>query len=226
MIPCTRNALECSYYMKKVWQEVLDMNMDSMYRLTYGLFVLSAHKDGKDNGCIINTAGQVTAEPNRISVTVNQSNLTCEMIADTGVLNLSVLSENADFELFRRFGFQSGRDADKFEGFDAYECSANGLLYVTQGTNAYISAKVVQSVDLGTHTMFLADVTDMDVLSEERSATYEYYQREIKPAPKPPVKEETLWRCKVCGYEYREEELPEDFICPWCKHPASDFEKV
>lgn len=201
------------------------MNKKAMYNLTYGLFVLTTRIGEKDNGCIINTAAQVTSTPNRISITVNKENLTHDMIHYSGVFNLSVLSEKANFDVFRHFGFQSGRTADKFEGYAACKRSANGLCYITEGTNAYISAKVEQTIDLGTHTMFIAAVEDMDVLSREPSATYAYYQSSIKPKPEKKAGK-TVWRCTVCGYVYEGEELPADFVCPLCKHPASDFEKV
>lgn len=203
------------------------MNKKAMYNLTYGLFVLTTRIGEKDNGCIINTAAQVTSTPNRISITVNKENLTHDMIHYSGVFNLSVLSEKANFDVFRHFGFQSGRTADKFEGYTACKRSANGLCYITEGTNAYISAKVEQTIDLGTHTMFIASVEDMEVLSADSSATYAYYQSSIKPKPeKKEAAGKTVWRCTVCGYVYEGEELPPDFICPLCKHPASDFEKV
>jgi flavin reductase (DIM6/NTAB) family NADH-FMN oxidoreductase RutF/rubredoxin len=205
------------------------MDSKAMYNLSYGLFVLSAQQDGKDNGCIINTAGQVTTEPNQITIAVNKLNLTHDMVAATKKFTVSILSEQADFSLFKRFGFQSGRDADKFLMFDGKKRVANETLAVTQGTNGYISAFVTQQIDVGTHTIFLASVTDMDVWGGAPSATYAYYQSHIKPKPQPVSKEaqgKTIWRCKVCGYEYVGEELPKDFICPICKHPASDFEKV
>lgn len=204
------------------------MNKKAMYNLTYGLFVLTANLDGKDNGCIINTAGQVTSEPNRISIAVNKANYTHDIIQKTGIFNVSIISEAASFDLFKRFGFQSGRDADKFEGLEGWGRAENGVAYIATGTNAYISAKVVSSQDLGSHTLFIAEVTDMEVLSSVPSTTYAYYQENIKPKPQaagtsPSGK--TVWRCTVCGYEYEGEELPADFICPLCKHPASDFEK-
>ena len=203
------------------------MNQKAMYRLSYGLFVLTARIGGKDNGCIINTAAQVTSSPNRISITVNKDNLTHDMIRCSGAFNLSVLSEKAGFEIFRHFGFQSGRTADKFEGYTACKRSANGLCYITGGTNAFFSARVEQTIDLGTHTMFIASVEDMEVLSADPSATYAYYQASIKPKPEQKgSQEKTVWRCTVCGYVYEGEELPSDFVCPLCRHPASDFEKV
>lgn len=203
------------------------MNKKAMYKLTYGLFVLTSGRDGKDSGCIINTAGQVTSEPNRISIAVNKANFTHDLVKDSGKFNLSILSEKAGFDTFRHFGFQSGREVDKFSGYTDCERSQNGLYYVTAGTNAYISATVEQAVDLGSHTLFIAAVDDMEVLSDEPSASYAYYQSSIKPKPEKPASGgKTVWRCSVCGYIYEGEELPADFICPLCKHPASDFEKV
>lgn len=203
------------------------MNKKAMYKLTYGLFVLTSGRDGKDSGCIINTAGQVTSEPNRISIAVNKANFTHDLVKDSGKFNLSILSEKAGFDTFRHFGFQSGREVDKFTGYTDCERSQNGLYYVTAGTNAYISATVEQAIDLGSHTLFIAAVDDMEVLSDEPSASYAYYQSSIKPKPEKPVSGgKTVWRCSVCGYIYEGEELPADFTCPLCKHPASDFEKV
>ncbi|MCR4739554.1 MAG: flavin reductase [Lachnospiraceae bacterium] len=205
------------------------MDKKAMYSLSYGLFVICANRDGKDNGCITNTAIQVTSEPNRISVAINKGNYTHDMIRDTGIFTVSVISEAASFELFKHFGFQSGRDVDKFADFTACKKASNDTMIITEGTNAYICAKVVKEVDLGTHTLFIADVTDMDVLSDVPSATYTYYQSNIKPKPEAVGKTadgQTVWRCKICGYEYVGEDLPDDFICPICKHPASDFEKV
>lgn len=205
------------------------MNAKAMFCLTYGLFVVTACRDGKDNGCITNTAGQVTAEPNRISLAVNKANYTHDMIKDTGKFTVSVISQDADFSLFRHFGFQSGRDVDKFADFTDCKRADNGTLYITKGTNAYISAEVEQTIDLGTHTLFIAKVTDMEVLSNVPSATYTYYQEHIKPKPEAVGKTadgQTVWRCRICGYEYVGEELPDDFICPLCKHPKADFEKV
>lgn len=205
------------------------MDNKAMFKLTYGLFVLSACQGKKQNGCIINTATQVTNSPNRISVAVNKANLTHDMILETGLFNLSVISQEADFGLFERFGFHTGKDVDKFEGMSAVKKAENGIYYVTEGTNACIMAKVETTLDLGTHTLFIAEVTDMEVISDAPSVTYNYYQEHIKPKPQEKAQEisgKTLWRCVICGYEYEGEELPEDFICPLCKHPASDFEKV
>ena len=205
------------------------MDKKAMYRLSYGLFVLTAREAEKDNGCIINTAIQAASEPNQLSICVNKANHTHDMILRTGKFTVSILSQKAEFELFRHFGFQSGRDVNKFEAFDKCERGTNGLYYITEGTNAYISVTVKKTEDLGSHTMFIGEITDMEVLSDIPSVTYEYYQSHIKPAPQPRVKAgegKTVWRCRICGYEYEGEELPEDFICPICKHPASDFERV
>ena len=200
----------------------------AMYALSYGLFVLTARRGEQDNGCIINTGIQVTSQPNRVLIAVNKSNFTHDMILETGAFNLSVLTEKADFSLFQRFGFQSGRDVDKFQGFAHTLRTDNSLLAVTEGTSAWLSCKVASTVDLGTHTLFVADVTDGDTLSREPSATYAYYQANIKPRPAAPAAEtgKKRWVCTVCGYIYEGETLPADFICPICKHPASDFEPV
>ena len=205
------------------------MDKKAMYKLTYGLFVLTANENGKDNGCIINTAIQAAGDPNQVSISVSKQNYTHDMIVRTGKFTVSSITEKADFSLFKRFGFQSGKDTDKFQGFDGWMRGINGVTYITEGTNAYISVEVEQSVDLGSHTLFIGKVTDMEVLSDDKSVTYEFYQSNIKPKPEQvgtTPKGETVWRCIICGYEYVGEELPEDFICPWCKHPASDFEKI
>ena len=205
------------------------MDKKAMYKLTYGLFVLTANENGKDNGCIINTAIQAAGDPNQVSISVSKQNYTHDMIVRTGKFTVSSITEKADFSLFKRFGFQSGKDTDKFQGFDGWMRGINGVTYITESTNAYISVEVEKSVDLGSHTLFIGKVTDMEVLSDDKSVTYEFYQSNIKTKPEQvgtTPKGETVWRCIICGYEYVGEELPEDFICPWCKHPASDFEKI
>ena len=202
------------------------MNTNAMFKIGYGLYVLTAKENGFDNGCIINTVSQVTADPNRITVAVNKANKTHDMIISSGEFNVSILSTSATFDIFKAFGFRSGKDVDKFSDFKAVERSNNGLYYITDSTNAYISAKVVSATDLGTHTLFLADVTDCDVLSDATSVTYDYYHKNIKPKPEVKKVSKTYYRCKICGYIYEGDELPADFVCPLCKHPASDFEKV
>ena len=199
-------------------------NQAAMFKLTYGLFVLSAKEGEKDNGCIVNTVQQVTDTPNRIAVTVNKFNYTHDMILKTGRFNVSILSEDASFEIFQHFGFQSGRDVDKFADWNNYKRAENQITYITKGTNGYLCGKVIDTMDLGTHTFFLAEVEDGDILNDTESVTYSYYHKNIKPQPKETKK--TGWRCKICGYVYEGEELPPDFICPLCKHGASDFEKI
>ena len=205
------------------------MDKKAMYKLSYGLFVLTAKEGDKDNGCIINTAIQAASTPNQMSICVNKANYTHDMIMRTGEFTVSVISQIASFDLFKHFGFQTGREVNKFSDFTACDRGQNGIYYITEGTNAYISVKVAKTEDLGSHTMFIGEITDMEVLSGDASATYEYYMNYIKPKPQEVGKTEdgqTIWRCTICGYEYVGEELPEDFICPLCKHPASDFEKV
>lgn len=201
------------------------MDNKAMFKIGYGLYILTAKDGEKDNGCVINTAIQVTSTPNRISVTVNKQNYTHDMIMKTGVFNVSILSEKATFDVFKHFGFQSGRDVDKFADYKDATRSENGLYYVTGDTNAYISGKVINTLDLGTHTMFIADVTDAEVLANVPTTSYDYYQKNIKPKPEAP-KKVTGYVCKICGYIYEGDPLPEDFICPICKHGAADFEKI
>lgn len=198
------------------------MDTNALFKLSYGLFVLSARENGKDNGCIINTAMQLTDTPAQIAVAVNKQNYTHDMVKNTGVFNLSVLSQDAVFWIFQHYGFQSGRDVDKFENLPESR-TENGVRYVQGCTNAVISGKVVSTVDCGTHTLFIAEVTEAKVLSEEPSATYQYYFDHIKPKPQP--LEKKSWVCKICGYVYEGEELPADYECPWCKHGPEAFEE-
>lgn len=199
------------------------MDNTAFFKLSYGLFVVTAHEGDKDNGCITNTVVQQTTTPNRISVTINKNNYTHDMIKRTGVFNVSVLSEKAKFETFKHWGFQSGKDVDKTVGIIYFRLE-NGVIYIVDGVNAVMCAKVEQEVDLGTHTMFIAEVTDAFSTEEDSSATYAFYHKNIKPAPQQAKKKG--WICTVCGYIYEGEVLPEDFICPTCKHPASDFKRI
>lgn len=199
-----------------------------MQKLSYGLFVLTACEGGKDNGCIINTFIQAANAPNRAVFSVNKLNYTHDMVMRTGVFNVSVISEAADFEIFKRFGFQSGRTADKMAGAKLRR-AANAVAYIDgPEVNAYFSGKVIQSIDVGSHTLFIADITEGEWLSDTPSATYAYYFQHIKPKPeeKAENREKKGWICTICGYIYEGEELPADFICPICKHPASDFKKL
>lgn len=200
------------------------MDTNVLFNIGYGLYVLTANKNGKDNGCIINTVMQVTSEPLQIAIAVNKRNFTTGMIQNTKKFNISVLSENSKFEIFKRFGYQSGKDVDKFSDFFDTKRSPNGILYITENTNSYMSAYVKQEIDLGTHILFIAQLVEAEKLSEIPTVTYNYYQNNIKPAPQSTNKKG--WRCKICGYIYEGENLPADYICPICKHGAVDFEKI
>lgn len=200
------------------------MNAKALYNLTYGLFILTANENEKDNGCIVNTVTQVTSSPNRITVAVNKDNYTCGMISRTGIFNVSVLTKNSKFDTYKHWGFQSGADTDKCKSI-AYKRANNGVVYITDECNAYICAKVVSATDLGTHILFLADVIDAEILSDDESVTYGYYQKNIKPVPKV-ENSKNGFVCTVCGYIYEGDTLPDDYICPLCKHPASDFKPL
>ena len=200
------------------------MNTNALFKLGYGLYILSTHENGKDNGCIVNTVMQVTSDPLQVAVCVNKNNYTCEMIQHTKKFNVSVLSEGVGFDVFKNFGYQCGRNIDKFSNFYDTKRSNNGVLYITKNTNAYMSAWVKQEIDLGSHIMFIAQLVDAEVLSEKPTVTYDFYQKNIKPAPQ--KTEKKGWRCKICGDIYEGEDLPSDFICPICKHGAVDFEKI
>ena len=201
------------------------VEQNAMFSLSYGLFVLTARDGAKDNGCIINTVTQLTDTPKRISIAVNKANYTHDMIKKTGVFNVSVLSNDAPFAMFQHYGFQSGRDVDKFAGVQGMARATNGVYYLPYCTNAFISARVTQTIEFETHTLFIADVTEARQLSDVPSMTYAYYFANVKPKPSK-LKEQHGWVCKICGYVYEGEELPADFICPLCKHGAEDFEKV
>jgi len=199
------------------------MDTQVLNNISYGLYVLTTRDGDKDNGCIINTVQQVTASPCVISITVNKENHTHKMLMDTGKFNVSCISIDTEFDVFEKFGFCSGKDTDKFAGWKDAARSKNGICYLTKGINSYLSGQVFHSVDMGTHTLFLAKVTDMESISEDPSLTYAYYHRHVKPKPKA---DEKGYRCIVCGYVYEGDELPPDFVCPWCKHGVEDFEKI
>ncbi len=204
------------------------MDTKALFKIQYGLFLLTA-KDGiKDNGCIINTFMQVTANPLQVQVVINKSNFTTTLIEKTKKFNVSILSREADFSLFKRFGFQSGANVDKFMDFFGVKRATNDIYYLTEGTNAYFSCEVKETFDLGTHLMFIATVSEAEILSDKESLTYDLYQKEVKPKPQSEEKKtgKVYWRCMVCGFEYEGDELPDDFICPICKHGKSDFEKI
>lgn len=202
------------------------MNNKALFKLSYGLYLLTAKEGDKINGCIINTVTQVTDTPTRVSIAVNKDTLTHDMLLRTGKCAVTALSVNTTFDLIKNFGFQSGKDTEKFTSYP-YKLTAEGLPYLTGHACAYLVCHVTQTIDLDTHTLFIADVVDGDVLSEEDPLTYDFYHKNIKPAPKeasrPPIKG---WRCIICGYVYEGPDLPADFICPWCKHGVIDFEKI
>jgi flavin reductase (DIM6/NTAB) family NADH-FMN oxidoreductase RutF len=199
---------------------------EATLKLSYGLFVLTANENGKDNGCIVNTVTQITETPARISVAVNKANYTYGMILRARAFNVSVLAEDARFAVYERFGYRSGRDMDKFAGHAKQARAANGILYVTEGANAVICARVTEVLDYGTHAVFIAEITEAFPLAETPSATYRYYFERVKPAPKLPKEAKKGFVCKICGYVYEGDSLPGDFVCPLCKHGAQDFEPL
>ena len=201
------------------------VEQNAMFSLSYGLFVLTARDGAKDNGCIINTVTQLTDTPKRISIAVNKANYTHDMIKKTGVFNVSVLSNDAPFAMFQHYGFQSGRDVDKFAGVQGMARATNGVYYLPYCTNAFISARVTQTIEFETHTLFIADVTEARQLSDVPSMTYAYYFANVKPKPSK-LKEQHGWVCKICGYVYEGEELPEDYECPLCGVGPDQFEEV
>ena len=196
----------------------------SVYRdLTYGLFILSANDGTKDTGCIINTVCQAASDPQIITIAVNKANYTHDVIAKTGIFNVSILAEDAPFGLFQHFGFQSGRDVNKYENCTMSRTSANGCRYHFEHTCGFISGKVISSMDLGSHTLFVAEVTEAGKTGSGAPITYAYYHANTKPKPKKEEQKKKGFICNICGYIYEGDELPADFICPICKHPASDF---
>ena len=205
------------------------MDINAFFSISYGLFMISAAQDGRLNGMISNTLMQTTASPLRVTLTLSKGGLTHDMIAATGQFSASVLCKGTDFGLFQHFGMQSGRDCEKFDGTYPIALDDQGLPYLTQMACARFSCKVVQSVDLGTHTLFVADVLDAAVLSDAPPVTYADYHREIKPKPAAPAPEKTgprRWQCQICGYIYEGDSLPEDFTCPLCGHGAVDFVEI
>ena len=185
--------------------------------------MVTARDGDKDNGCIVNTVSQVTNTPNRIAVCINKKNLTHDMVKATGMMNVNCLSTEAPFEVFEHYGFQSGRDADKIVG-DGLLRSDNGVVFLGKYINSFMSLKVEQIVDLDTHSMFICAVTEARVITNVETMTYTYYQNYVKPRPATEGKKG--WVCKVCGYIYEGEDLPDDFICPLCKHGVADFEPI
>jgi len=202
------------------------MDQKALFSLQYGVFVLGSHFEGRINACITNTCFQAASDPVRIAVSVMNSNLTCEMIKQSGSFALSVLDSRCTFETIKNFGYQSGRNVNKFADFP-YVLDESGNPYLTNEICAVLSAKVVKTVDLGTHSLFIAEITDAKTLSQSSPITYIGYQKVIKPKLVVNTEKKIIgWRCKICGYVYEGAELPADFICPLCGHPASDFEPI
>ena len=215
------DELAASYAAVSVQEDFVDPT--ALFSIGYGLYVVTSNDGQKDNGLIVNTVTQVTNTPNRVAVTINKLNYSCDVIAKTGKLNISTLSQEAPFAVFERFGFHSGRDTDKFAGFDHVQRAANGLLFLDRYANAFISCKVIEQVDLGTHIMFICDVVQCANLNKDETMTYTYYLQNVKPKPDA---EKKGFVCKICGWVYEGEELPEDIVCPLCKHGAADFEPL
>ena len=226
---CASLPLQTENRMKGDKSMVNEVDTGTMHKLSYGLFVLTAKDGSKDNGCIINTVTQIASSPLRISIAVNKANYTHDMILKTGQFNISILTEDAPFSVFQRFGFQSGKDVDKFADCVHNSRSLNGIRYIPEHTNSVISGKVEKSFDYGSHTLFVAEITQAFVISDEPSLSYRYYFDHIKPKPQPrPAKESPKkgFICKICGYVYEGDVLPDDFICPICKHGVQDFEPL
>ena len=199
-------------------------DLTALFKIGYGLYVVTTNDGKKDNGVIVNTVTQVTDDPNRIAVCINKKNYSHDIVKQTGIMNVNCLTVETPFSIFKQYGFQSGRDVDKFAGMGDLPRTDNGLIFLPMYINAVMSLKVEQYVDLDTHGMFICTVEEARVLGTEETATYTYYQKHIKPAPDTEGKQG--WVCVVCGYIYEGDELPDDFICPLCKHGVADFEKI
>ena len=200
------------------------MDKAALFKIGYGLYVLTANDGNKDTGCIINTMLHVTSQPLECVIASKKANYTHDVILRTKAFNISVLTTSVPFETFQHFGFQSGRDVDKFVGFNDFSRSENGLVYVTSHTNAFMSLKVTDVIDFSTHTMFRADITNAEVFNNDESVTYAYYQQHIKPRPQ--NVQQTGYRCNVCNYLFQGETMPQDFICPICNHDINSFVKI
>ena len=213
----------CREYLARQDETANKNDMSALFNLGYGLYVVTSNDGKKDNGLIVNTVSQVTNTPNRIAVTINKENYSHHIIKQTGIMNVNCLSTDAPFSVFETFGFQSGRTVDKFASCEPFR-SDNGLVFLPKYINSFMSLKVMQYVDFDTHGMFICEITEARVISDRETMTYNYYQKHVKP--KPQTEGRKGYVCKVCGYVYEGEELPEDFICPLCKHTAADFEPI
>lgn len=198
------------------------INPTALFNIGYGLYIVTAKEGDKDNGCIVNAVTQLTDKKLRVAVTINKANLTHDMIKRTGVMNVNCLTEETPFAIFEYFGFQSGRNVDKFVSPNLHR-SDNGLVIQPDYSNSFFSLKVEQEVDLDSHTLFICEVTEAKVLSDKPTMTYTYYHKNVKPKPQ---KKSKGFVCTICGYIYEGDELPDDFICPLCKHGVDAFEKL
>ena len=205
----------------------LSVDKKAFNKLSYGVELLTTRVDGKDYGCIINSASQAgSGDPKKLTVSVIKKNHTCDMLLKAGKFNVTILTEDAPYGIFQQFGFQSGRDVDKFAGADYSERMANGIRYLPKYSNAVISCEIIEVCDAGTSTLFVANVVEAKVLSGAPSCTYSYYHAHIKPKKNPAPEQKECWVCKVCGYVYEGADMPDDFVCPLCKHPKEDFDHV
>jgi len=200
-----------------------NIDTKALFKLSYGLYVVTCNDGNKHNGIIVNTVMQLTDIPNRVAVCINKANYSHDIIKKSGKMNINCLTESTPFDIFKRFGFASGRDVDKFEGI-TFRTSANSIAVLTEHINACISLEVESYTDVDTHGLFICKVTEAELISDEKSVTYTYYHENIKPRPETTKKKGFV--CKICGYVYEGDPLPEDFICPLCKHGAADFEEI
>jgi flavin reductase (DIM6/NTAB) family NADH-FMN oxidoreductase RutF len=214
----------CREYVAQNSEKADKKDLNALFKIGYGLYVVTSNDGRKDNGMIVNAVSQVTNTPNRVAVTINKDNYTHHVVKNTGKMNLCCLSEEAPFAVFERFGFVSGRNKDKFAGEENLLRSDNGLVFLSKYINSFMSLDVEQYVDLGTHGMFICSVSEARVISDRPTMTYDYYFANVKP--KPQTEGKKGWVCKICGYVYEGENLPEDFVCPLCKHGPADFEPL
>ena len=216
-------AALCHDYIEQDGETANKNDLTALFKIGYGLYVVTSNDGKKDNGLIVNTVTQVTNQPNRIAVCINKQNYSHHTIKNTGVMNVNCLSVEAPFSVFENFGFQSGKNVDKFQSFETLR-SDNGLVFLPKYINSFMSLKVEDYIDLDTHGMFICSVTEARVISDKETMSYTYYQNNVKP--KPETEGKKGWVCKICGYIYEGDELPEDFICPLCKHGVADFEPI
>ncbi|MBP3371940.1 MAG: flavin reductase, partial [Clostridia bacterium] len=213
----------CREYLASRDETANKNDLSALFNIGYGLYVVTSNDGKKDNGLIVNTVTQLTNTPNRVGVTINKDNYSHHIIRQTGKMNLNVLSQDAPFAVFERFGFASGRNVDKFEGCESLR-SDNGLVFLPRHINSFLSLEVEQYVDLDTHGMFICSISEARVLTGQETMTYTYYLENVKPKPETEGKKGFV--CKICGYVYEGDTLPDDIVCPLCKHGAADFEPI